>query len=53
MQKYNLETEIDKNSLVEQSLNKAQSYNEYRRLVAENVDNGTSTGPDQSVALSQ
>lgn len=53
MQKLNIETEIDKNSLVEQSLNKAQTYGEYRRLVAENVANGTSTGPNQSMALSQ
>jgi len=53
MEKFILETKIEKEALVKQGLRKAQSYNEYRRLVAENVANGTSTGPDQTLALSQ
>lgn len=40
-------------ALVKQSLKKAISYTEYRELVAKHVQNGTSTGPDQTKDLSQ
>ncbi len=42
----------DTNTLVKESLKKAISYQEYREQVATHVENGTSTGPFQSKALS-
>jgi Thioredoxin len=42
----------EKTNLVIQSLKNATSYQDYRTLVEENVANGTSTGPEQSEALS-
>lgn len=41
----------EKTELVIQSLKNATSYKDYRTLVEENVANGTSTGPEQSEAL--
>jgi len=41
----------EKAQLVIQSLKNATSYKHYRTLVEENVANGTSTGPEQSEAL--
>lgn len=47
-----LKTEKEvKTELVIQSLKNATSYKDYRTLVEENVANGTSTGPEQSEAL--
>ena len=42
----------DTNSLVKESLKKAINYKEYRDQVAVHVENGTSSGPYQSEALS-
>ena len=47
----NNNTEI--NALVNNSIHKAISYDEFRTQVAEHVENGTSSGPYQSEALSQ
>ncbi len=38
-------------TLIQQSLNKAQSYTEYRALVTRLLNEGMSTGPEQSEAL--
>lgn len=38
-------------TLIQQSLNKAQSYTEYRELVTRLLNEGMSTGPEQSEAL--
>jgi len=47
-----LKTEKEENTrLVTQSLKNATSYQDYRTLVEENVSKGTSTGPEQSEAL--
>ena len=43
---------LDTNSLVKESLSKAFSYKDYRGQVATHVENGTSSGPDKSEALS-
>ena len=43
---------LDTNSLVKESLSKAISYEDYRGQVAIHVENGTSSGPDKSEALS-
>ena len=43
---------LDTNSLVKESLSKAISYQDYRGQVANHVENGTSSGPDKSEALS-
>jgi len=43
---------LDTNSLVKESLSKAISYQDYRGQVATHVENGTSSGPDKSEALS-
>ncbi len=40
------------NTLVKESINKAISYKEFRDQVAKHVENGTSSGPYQSEALS-
>lgn len=40
------------NSLVKESINKAISYKEFRAQVAKHVEDGTSSGPYQSEALS-
>lgn len=42
----------EKANLAIRSLKNATSYQDYRTLVEENVANGTSTGPEQSEALS-
>lgn len=42
----------DTNSLVKESLKKAISYKEFREQVATHTENGTSSGPYQSEALS-
>jgi hypothetical protein len=42
----------DTNTLVKESLKKAISYQEYRAQVATHTENGTSSGPYQSEALS-
>ena len=42
----------DTNSLVKESLKKAISYQEFREQVATHTENGTSSGPYQSEALS-
>jgi hypothetical protein len=48
-----LQTENEyKTKLVTNSLNEAFTYDQYRKLVEENVSNGTSTGPLQTEALS-
>ena len=43
---------LDTNSLVKESLSKAISYQNYRGRVATHVENGKSSGPDKSEALS-
>jgi thiol-disulfide isomerase/thioredoxin len=43
---------LDTNNLVKESLSKAISYQDYRGQVATHVENGTSSGPDKSEALS-
>ncbi len=49
----NTNTKIEINTLVNNSIRKAISYNEFRTKVAAHVENGTSSGPYQSEALSQ
>ena len=39
--------------LIKESLKSAISYKEYRTMVSEHVQNGTSTGPNQTADLSQ
>lgn len=48
----NIDTNTKTNALVKNSLNKAVSYKEYRAQVAKHVENGTTSGPYQSEALS-
>ena len=43
---------IHTNTLVKESLKKAISYQEYRGQVTTHTENGTSSGPQQSEALS-
>ena len=48
-----IETNTEINTLVKNSITKAVSYKNFRAQVAEHVENGTSSGPNQSEALSQ
>lgn len=52
MKKLNKTLHKNSRTLVEESLKKAISYEEYRRLVTNHVEKGTSSGPNQSEALS-
>lgn len=47
-----IDTNTKTNALVKNSLSKAVSYKEYRTQVAKHVENGTTSGPYQSEALS-
>jgi thiol-disulfide isomerase/thioredoxin len=47
-----IDTNTKTNALVKNSLSKAVSYKEYRTQVAMHVENGTTSGPYQSEALS-
>ncbi len=48
-----IDTNTEINTLVKNSITKAVSYIDFRAQVAEHVENGTSSGPNQSEALSQ
>lgn len=52
MKKLNKTLQKNSRTLVEESLKKAISYEEYRKLVTNHVEKGTSSGPNQSEALS-
>lgn len=53
MQKTTELTKTEINALVQESLEKAMSYEEYRQLMGHHVENGTSTGLTQSANLTQ
>ena len=48
-----IDTNTEIKTLVKNSITKAVSYKYFRAQVAEHVENGTSSGPNQSEALSQ
>lgn len=52
MKKLNKTLQKNSRTLVEESLKKAISYEEYRKLVTNHVEKGTSSGSNQSEALS-